>query len=320
MFTSWWIKKDCIAFPFLMAHPSLKLRSCFQLANNLKMLTNWWWSSTDLASFGQDNVWVAYAIVYSNQLTSVFRGPKSHHQPFFGRRHRSAIPETSYWARLWSCNHKHQWQPPLWKANQGKCIAWRTCKLRLEEHRSDIKRQVNRCGSSQVRGFLVWLSFHLNVLFYSYGGHLVAGVLSRTFKKDFEEKVFAVGFTDSVHGSAGSRLAKIGVNFVSSDKPLGEPVKSFGGGMPAISAGTPKHEMTSYSCMEKLFEFLDKRYKEERGIPESSEAKKPKTENTEKELWVATSHKHFAFIAVSPELKGTNVMFWKIDEYSTIKM
>jgi hypothetical protein len=34
----------------------------------------------------------------------------------------------------------------------------------------------------------------------------------------------------------------------------------------------------SYACMEKLFEFVDKRYKEDRGeARESPEAKKPKT-------------------------------------------
>jgi hypothetical protein len=38
------------------------------------------------------------------------------------------------------------------------------------------------------------------------------------------------------------------------------------------------HVYFSYACMEKLFEFVDKRYEEDRGgARESPEAKKPKT-------------------------------------------
>jgi hypothetical protein len=112
---------------------------------------------------------------------------------------------------------------------------------------------------------------------HSYGGH-VATVLSQRFSEDFKQKVFAVGFTDSVHSSAGSRISEIGVNFVSSSEPLGTVLNKSRGGMPLISAGTPKHEMTSYSCMENLFDFLNERYQAERGSQDQPDAKKPKTE------------------------------------------
>lgn len=103
------------------------------------------------------------------------------------------------------------------------------------------------------------------VVAHSYGGH-VASSLSNKFGKDFKTKVFAVALTDSVHSSHGahSRFSEIGTNFVSSDLPLGTPVQSYSK-MPAVSAGHPKHEMTSYACMEALFEFLAKMYQKERG-------------------------------------------------------
>jgi hypothetical protein len=113
------------------------------------------------------------------------------------------------------------------------------------------------------------------VVAHSYGG-VVAVTLSQTFKEDFESKVFAVALTDGVQGKGGSRLSEIGINFVSSEKPLGAPESSYGG-MKRVSAGHPKHEMTSYSCMSALFEFLDQRYKEERES-KSPDSKKSRTE------------------------------------------
>ena len=124
------------------------------------------------------------------------------------------------------------------------------------------------------------------VVAHSYGGH-VAGALSNKYSEDFESKVIAVALTDSVHGSRdlNPRLSKIGINFVSSHDPLGTPQENYNNDMPRVSAGHPKHEMTSYSCMEALFEFLEKRFEEERGSgdgkeagSESPESKKQKTD------------------------------------------
>lgn len=115
-------------------------------------------------------------------------------------------------------------------------------------------------------------------------------VLGKNFKEDFNKRVFAVALTDSVHGSLiNPRLAKIGINFVSSSAPLGTPEDRIRGGIPRVSAGHPKHEMTSYSCQRALFEFIKKRYQEERGDgvedassedlkDDSPEAKKSKTD------------------------------------------
>ncbi|KAG5682205.1 hypothetical protein PVAND_011571 [Polypedilum vanderplanki] len=99
-------------------------------------------------------------------------------------------------------------------------------------------------------------SKHIAIVAHSYGGVVVTD-LAEKFKKDFDEKVFAVAFTDSVHGSrsVSSRLIDIGVNFVSSDAPLNEKLQSYND-IERRSAGTPKHELTSYQCMEKLFEFI----------------------------------------------------------------
>lgn len=133
--------------------------------------------------------------------------------------------------------------------------------------------RIKGSGSPEEHAHTVWKTIvqpanakSIAVVAHSYGGH-VATELSTQFPDDFDSKVFAVAFTDSVHSSRGMsrRLRSIGINFVSSDKPLGEPEGSWGkDDMPRVSAGHSKHEMTSYSCIEELFKFVQKRYQEER--------------------------------------------------------
>ena len=80
------------------------------------------------------------------------------------------------------------------------------------------------------------------IVAHSYGGH-VANQLSKKYKDDFNSKVFAVALTDSAGGS-NPRLKETGINFVSSNEPVGTPMKGYGD-MLIVSAGHPKHEMTS---------------------------------------------------------------------------
>jgi hypothetical protein len=90
--------------------------------------------------------------------------------------------------------------------------------------------------------------------------------LSSRFKSDFNDRVFAVAFTDSVHGSGlTSRMIDIGINFVASDKPLNTEISSSGRDLRRVSAGVNKHERTSHSCIEALFDFIEDRHAKERG-------------------------------------------------------
>lgn len=100
------------------------------------------------------------------------------------------------------------------------------------------------------------------IVAHSYGG-IITTSLSSKFSQDFKDKVFAVGFTDSVHGSRGvdKHLAAIGVNFVTSSDPVNTLLSKSGQDVERRSAGTTKHEMTSFRCMEKLFEFVDEKEK-----------------------------------------------------------
>lgn len=101
------------------------------------------------------------------------------------------------------------------------------------------------------------------IVAHSYGG-IVTTQLATKFREEFTKKVFAVAFTDSVHGSRGvdGHLAKVGVNFVTSNTEVNKVLSKSGQDVERRSAGTVKHEMTSYACMEKLFEFLDEKEKQ----------------------------------------------------------
>lgn len=54
----------------------------------------------------------------------------------------------------------------------------------------------------------------------------------------FEDKVFAVGFTDSVHYSRVPKpLQNVGRNWITSSQPLDTPLKSSTHDVPSFSAG-----------------------------------------------------------------------------------
>lgn len=117
------------------------------------------------------------------------------------------------------------------------------------------------------------------IVAHSYGG-IVTSELARKFQKDFEKKVVAVAFTDSVHGSRGlsSHIVKNGINFVSSNDPLGHELRSHEDDIKRVSAGHPKHEYTSWACIEALFKFIDGKYHELEENGQTPVYKRTKTE------------------------------------------
>lgn len=105
------------------------------------------------------------------------------------------------------------------------------------------------------------------IVAHSYGG-IVTMHLADTFKDYFKSKVFAIAFTDSVHcplcdDDLMEFLKTIGRNYVTSDKTLNEELvdKNDTIDIPKYSAGHTKHEWTSYTSIEPLFEFLEEKYR-----------------------------------------------------------
>lgn len=118
------------------------------------------------------------------------------------------------------------------------------------------------------------------IVAHSYGG-VVTVELAQKFPEFFKEKVFAVGFTDSVHSCAlvPEVLIGIGRNWVTSKEPLDTTLTISKRDLPRHSAGHTKHEMTSYSCMDALFKFVEERYEKVKTASDSGpDLKKPKSE------------------------------------------
>lgn len=100
------------------------------------------------------------------------------------------------------------------------------------------------------------------IVAHSYGGVVTVDLANR-HNEYFKEKVFAVGFTDSVHyHNVPKHLQAIGRNWVTSNEPLDTPLKLRTNDVPCFSAGHTKHEYTSYSCIDALFKFFEARYEE----------------------------------------------------------
>ncbi|KAK3919597.1 Cotranscriptional regulator FAM172A [Frankliniella fusca] len=106
------------------------------------------------------------------------------------------------------------------------------------------------------------------VVAHSYGG-VCAVELANSFFEDFSARVFAIALTDSVHSmkfrhlrpEVQKYLYKVGRNWVSSAEPLDKILEDDPkSDITAVSAGHKKHEMTSWSCKDSLFKYLQECY------------------------------------------------------------
>ncbi|KAK9508114.1 hypothetical protein O3M35_007847 [Rhynocoris fuscipes] len=135
------------------------------------------------------------------------------------------------------------------------------------------KTPIKGSSNAQEHASSVWSHYisqsraqKIAIIAHSFGG-VVTMSLASQFEEDFLKRVFAIGLTDSVHGKIprvvssvlADHLAKIGRNWVSSSEALDTPLPEQAGEIQCVSAGTPKHEMTSWSCINSLFSFIEER-------------------------------------------------------------
>ncbi|XP_045216698.1 cotranscriptional regulator FAM172A homolog isoform X2 [Mercenaria mercenaria] len=128
-----------------------------------------------------------------------------------------------------------------------------------EEHMESLWREfVQRCSVK-----------HIAIVAHSYGG-VCTLELAKKHLREFEERVFAIALTDSVHGLRGqeaepevvSYYKQHVVNWASAYDPLDAPLITTTDEVPTVSAGTDKHENTSYSSMHSIFKFFKEKYEE----------------------------------------------------------
>ncbi|XP_045500939.1 FAM172 family protein homolog CG10038 [Colias croceus] len=138
-----------------------------------------------------------------------------------------------------------------------------------DTHRAGKK--IPNSSSSEEHATYVWKTYiadskakNVVIIAHSYGG-LLTVMLSQKFKSDFENRVKAVAFTDSVHSFSGAKISdalkKVAINWIATSSPLDTPMKTPEFDITRLSAGHPQHEMTSYACMSSVFKFIDKKLK-----------------------------------------------------------
>ncbi|XP_078313435.1 cotranscriptional regulator ARB2A homolog isoform X1 [Crassostrea virginica] len=141
----------------------------------------------------------------------------------------------------------------------------------------------------------VWQSFvqkskasYIGIVAHSYGG-VVTLDLAIDHIDEFRDRVFAVALTDSVHSfshqyaddSVIDFYRQRGKNWASSLDVLDTDLDSHSDFCPTVSAGTEKHEYTSYSSMKSIFKFMSEKYQEMKEAAEGEETKTSVKESLE---------------------------------------
>ncbi|XP_061390712.1 FAM172 family protein homolog CG10038 [Musca vetustissima] len=114
------------------------------------------------------------------------------------------------------------------------------------------------------------------IVAHSAGGGVTLD-LARRYPEFFQNKVFAIALTDSAHFGISGDIRKIiagkTCNWVSSSEPLDTEIKTSKDDIKMVSAGHTKHEWTSYSAFESVFNFLEDKYAEFSGEQKSKKQK-----------------------------------------------
>ncbi|XP_060062754.1 cotranscriptional regulator FAM172A homolog [Ylistrum balloti] len=146
-------------------------------------------------------------------------------------------------------------------------------------NRAKVERTLIR-GSSSPEEHLetLWSDYVANskardivIVAHSFGG-VCTLELARKYIKDFEKRVRAVALTDSVHSfthqKSSERVIKFyqqrGRNWASAgpQDPLDTPLDSKMDFCPTVSAGTDRHDYTSFSSMKSIFKFIEEQIAE----------------------------------------------------------
>lgn len=206
--------------------------------------------------------------------------------------HGSGVVRAGQWARSLIINHSMESGTQIPYINKGREQGYEV----LLTNTNDNYRKVAGGGTKGIKGSRNPTEHAVSVfekyiipsepeavaiVAHSYGG-VVTVELAQKFPQFFKEKVFAVGFTDSVHSGSlvPEVLISIGRNWVTSKEPLDTTLTISKRDLPRYSAGHIKHEMTSYSCMDALFKFFEERYEQFKKDADSSgpDTKKAKSE------------------------------------------
>ncbi|XP_018025019.1 cotranscriptional regulator FAM172A isoform X2 [Hyalella azteca] len=206
--------------------------------------------------------------------------------------HGSGVVRAGQWARRLIINDNLDTGTQIPFIKEGLQLGYGIIVMNTNHNRSPdghgSSRPIMGSESPVAHARSVWRDYvmpsaalHVAVVAHSYGG-VVTTSLFQEFTQYFEDKVFAVAFTDSVHSSplpkTFGHFLKISRNWVTSSEPLDTRLRLRGPRDVVIfSAGVQSHEMTSSASMKSIFKFFSERL----ALPTSMDVDLPDSGNEE---------------------------------------
>ncbi|XP_050350066.1 FAM172 family protein homolog CG10038 isoform X2 [Nymphalis io] len=180
--------------------------------------------------------------------------------------HGSGVVRAGQWARSLIINDCIESGTQIPYIRQAKAREYGIMVLNSNDNYREDKR-IPHTGSSEEHVKYVWDEYIPNtkassivIVAHSYGGILTVGLADKQ-KKQFEKRVKAVALTDSVHSYSGIKISKhllkVSRNWIASSSPLDTPMKTPSSDIYRVSAGHPKHEMTSSKCIDSVFKYFE---------------------------------------------------------------
>lgn len=190
--------------------------------------------------------------------------------------HGSGVVRAGQWARRLIVNDSLNSGTQLPFVKRAEGLGYEVIVLNTNDNSREGKGPVRGSESPESHTTYVWENLvvkspakYVAIIAHSYGG-IVTIHLANSYPHSFQERIFAIAFTDSPHslsaqGTSTSMiqwLKKVARNWVSSSQPLDTPLhQSDDLKIPCVSAGNERHDMTSWSSFASIFEFLDQKYR-----------------------------------------------------------
>ncbi|XP_049871509.1 FAM172 family protein homolog CG10038 [Pectinophora gossypiella] len=180
--------------------------------------------------------------------------------------HGSGVVRAGQWARSLIINENIDYGSQIPYIRKAIAQNYGVLVMNTNDNFTNDGKKIPKSNSPEEHALYVWEIYvaktkatSVLIVAHSYGG-VVTVMLADKMKKDFEKRVKAIAFTDSVHGYSNTKISKhmkqITRNWISSNEPIDTPMKTPDYDVPRVSAGHPKHEMTSHSSINSVFNFF----------------------------------------------------------------
>ncbi|XP_055954240.1 cotranscriptional regulator FAM172A homolog [Argiope bruennichi] len=194
--------------------------------------------------------------------------------------HGSGVVRAGQWARRLIINDSLNSGTQLPYIKRAKGLGYGIIVLNTNDNRKLVKGYSYRIRGSdtpEAHANYVWKNIiipkvaakYIAIVAHSYGG-IVTVNTCRLFPESFQKRVFAIAFTDSPHSLINQGLSqpliewfrKVARNWVFSNLPLDTFLSTADSyEVECVSAGTQRHDLTSWMSFASVYEFIDARYR-----------------------------------------------------------